>query len=397
MLHTRSFKILWLGNLISEFGGAIGGIINGLLLYELTGSKEWMATMWLCYFLPSLFIQSLSVPFLNNINKEKMLFVIQLFRSAVYLLPLLGSIVGINNITIVLLVILQCTIGILQPIYASISFALIPIYCEDNKLVSANSSLDATIRLMSFIAPGIASFFLLVFPLHFLYLLTTLLFLLSAFAIHQLPYTTTRSSVNKNKKSWLTAFVAGYQTFFSYPPIWKLTLLSSAVQFAVGATMVIKIPFFREELGGTSWEYALFAAAFPLGYVLGTFLLAKLPKNNVTLYLGLFGGGLSFMLLSLTPSITFALVSELLGGLLFPLFNAQSVAIFQRVAPRDQLVELSAIRLLFLRITMPLGILFASLPLPTRDIYLYIAGLIIFLAIVSFFKGARVSSKHLTT
>lgn len=200
MFHTRSFKILWLGNLISEFGGSIGGIINGLLLYELTGSKEWMATMWLCYFLPSLFIQSLSVPFLNNINKEKMLFVIQLFRSAVYLLPLLGSIVGINNITIVVLVILQCTIGILQPIYASISFALIPIYCEDNKLVSANSSLDATIRLMSFIAPGIASFFLLVFPLHFLYLLTTLLFLLSAFTIHQLPSTTTRSSVNKNKK-----------------------------------------------------------------------------------------------------------------------------------------------------------------------------------------------------
>lgn len=396
MLHTRSFKILWLGNLISEFGGAIGGIINGLLLYELTGSKEWMATMWLCYFLPSLFIQSLSVPFLNNINKEKMLFVIQLFRSAVYLLPLLGSIVGINNITIVVLVILQCTIGILQPIYASISFSLIPVYCEDNKLVSANSSIDATIRLMSFIAPGMASVLLLFLPLHFLYLLTTSLFLLSAFSLHQLPYSTASSSVNKNKKSWRSAIIGGYQTFFSYPSLWKLTLLSSAVQFAVGATMVIKIPFFREELGGTSWEYALFAAAFPLGYVLGTFLLAKLPKNNVTLYLGLFGGGLSFMLLSLTPSITFALVSELLGGLLFPLFNAQSVAIFQRAAPRDQLAELSAIRLLFLRVTMPLGILFASLPLPTRNIYLYIGGLITFLAIGSFLKSTRVSSKHHT-
>ncbi|WP_251028549.1 hypothetical protein [Bacillus sp. ISL-18] len=60
------------------------------------------------------------------------------------------------------------------------------------------------------------------------------------------------------------------------------------------------------------------------------------------------------------------------GEMLFPFFNAQSAAIFQPEAPRDRLTQLSAVRLLFLRVTMPLGILFASssfLDLSTRQIY----------------------------
>ncbi|MGG2108776.1 hypothetical protein [Lysinibacillus pakistanensis] len=48
------------------------------------------------------------------------------------------------------------------------------------------------------------------------------------------------------------------------------------------------------------------------------------------------------------------------GGMVFPLFNAQQCSNFQREAPRDRLTQLSAVRLLFIRVTMPLGILFAS-------------------------------------
>ncbi|WP_226793197.1 hypothetical protein [Bacillus sp. B1-b2] len=71
--YSRSFKALWIGEIISEFGGAAGGIVNGLLLYEVTGSKEWMGALWIIYFLPSLVLQGISSPFLNHVLKEKML------------------------------------------------------------------------------------------------------------------------------------------------------------------------------------------------------------------------------------------------------------------------------------------------------------------------------------
>lgn len=373
--YSKSFKALWIGEIISEFGGAAGGIINGLLLYELTGSKEWMGALWLVYFIPSLILQGISAPFLNHVLKEKMLKNIQLVRAGAYSLPLVGYLIGSDSGIILGLIILQCLLGLMQPIYASLSFSLLPEICKEEDLVETNGLLDGTIRLMSFIAPGATSLLLLVSPMHFIYGVSSVMFLASYLALSRIPQSSTKRVATWTKKFWWEEMKEGYRTFFKYPHLLRLTLLSSTVQFAVGATLVLSVPFIRGDLNGDTWEYAIFSGAFPVGYAIGMVLLTKLPKNYQTMYLGLIGGGLSFILLFLVNSIPIAWMCELFGGMLFPLFNAQSAAIFQREAPRDRLTQLSAVRLLFLRVTMPLGILFASssfLDLSTRQIYLIV-------------------------
>jgi hypothetical protein len=378
--YSKSFKALWIGEIISVFAGSAGGIINGLLLYEITGSKEWMGALWLVYFIPSLILQGISAPFLNYVKKEKMLKNLQLIRSVAYLLPLIGYLSGTNAGTIAGLVILQCILGLMQPIYASLAFSILPDICEEEELVQANSLLDGTLRLMSFIAPGVTSLLLLISPLHGIYVFSSLMFLFSYLSLSKIPHTDTKKAAVWSKKFWWDELKAGYKTFFQFPQLVRLTILSSLVQFAVGVTMVLNIPFIRSELNGEAWEYAIFSGSFPVGYALGTILLTKLPKNNKVMYLGLIGGGLSFVLLYFVPSITLAWICELIGGMLFPLFNAQSAAIFQREAPRERLSQLSSVRLLFLRVTMPLGILFASstfLGISTRLSYLSIGIIIV--------------------
>jgi len=377
---SKSFKALWIGEIVSEFGGAAGGIINGLLLYELTGSREWMGVLWLVYFIPSLILQGISAPFLNHVVKEKMLQNIQLIRAGAYILPLVGYLIGTDVGTILGLVVLQCLLGLMQPIYASLSFSLLPEICKEKELVEANALLDGTIRLMSFIAPGATSLLLLVSPIHFIYGFSSVLFLVSFLALSRIPQSSKKKVATWTKKFWWAEMKEGYRTFFKYPNLFRLTILSSTVQFAVGATMVLSIPFIRGDLNGHSWEYAIFSGSFPVGYAVGMVLLTKLPKTYQTMYLGLIGGGLSFVLLFFVNSVPIAWVCELFGGMVFPLFNAQSAAIFQREAPRDRLTQLSAVRLLFIRVTMPLGILFASstfLDLSTRQIYAIVGMLIV--------------------
>lgn len=366
--YSKSFKSLWIGEIISEFGGAAGAIINGLLLYELTGSREWMGILWLVYFIPSLVLQGISSPFLNHVIKEKMLKNIQLIRAGAYLLPLAGFMLGADIGTIIGLVILQCTLGLLQPIFASLSFSLLPEVCSEEELADANGLLDGTLRLMSFLAPGATSLLLLLIPMQWIHGMSAILFFISFVALSRIPQTSKQRAAIWTKKFWWAEMKEGYRSFFSYPQLLRLTLLSSTVQFAVGATLVLSVPFIRGELGGETWEYAIFNGAFPIGYVLGMLLLTKLPKSPRTMYTGLIGGGLSFMLLYFVHSVPLAWMCELFGGILFPLFNAQSAAIFQKTAPRDRLAQLSAVRLLFLRIAMPLGILFASLPFLTLTI-----------------------------
>lgn len=378
--YSKSFKSLWIGEIVSEFGGAAGAIINGLLLYELTGSREWMGILWLVYFIPSLVLQGISSPFLNHVIKEKVLKNIQLIRSGTYLLPLVGFWIGTDTGTIIGLVVLQCILGLLQPIFASLSFSLLPEICTDEELADANGLLDGTLRLMGFLAPGVTSLLLLLVPMQWIYSISALLFFISFLALSRIPQSSKKKAAVWTKKFWWSELKEGYRSFFSYPQLLRLTLLSSTVQFAVGATLVLSVPFIRGELGGENWEYGIFKGAFPIGYVLGMLLLTKLPKSSQTMYVGLIGGGFSFVLLYFVHSVPLAWMCELMGGILFPLFNAQSAAIFQREAPRDRLAQLSAVRLFFLRVTMPLGILFASLPFLTVDIrhvYIGIGSLII--------------------
>lgn len=378
--YSKSFRSLWAGEVVSEFGGAAGAIVNGLLLYELTGSREWMGILWLVYFLPSLVLQGISSPFLNPVVKEKVLKNIQLIRAGAYLLPFIGLIFGTDTGTIIGLVILQCTLGLLQPIFASLSFSLLPEICTEEELADTNGLLDATLRLMSFLAPGVTALLLIVLPMHWLHGLSALLFFISFLALSRLPQTGKHKVAAWTRKFWWSEMKEGYRSFFSYPELLRLTLLSSTVQFAVGATLVLSIPFIRGVLEGEAWEYGVFKGAFPIGYVFGMLLLTKLSKSPRTMYIGLIGGGLSFMLLFFVHSVPFAWLCELMGGLLFPLFNAQSAAIFQREAPRDRLAQLSAVRLLILRAAMPLGILFASLPflsLNIRFVYIGIGAVIV--------------------
>ena len=387
---SKSFIALWLGEIVSEFGGSAGGIINGLLLFEITGSKEWMGVFWMIYFIPSLILQSISAPFLNHVIKEKMLRTIQLIRSGAYLLPFIGYVIDKNVGTIIGLIVLQCLLGLMQPIYASLSFSLLPEICEEKDLTEANGLMDGTIRLMSFLAPGATSLLLLVCPLQIIYVLSCVMFLLSYLSLSRIPQSSTQRIATWTKKFWWAEMKEGYRSFFNYSYLLRLTLLSSTVQFAVGATMVLGVPFIRGNLKGHSWEYAIFSGAFSIGYFVGMILLTKIQKNYYTMYFGLIGGGLSFILLFFVHSIPFAWLCELFGGIVFPFFNARSAAIFQREAPRNRLAQLSAVRLLFFRVSMPFGILFASssLGLSIRQTY-GIIGLIIVLPGLFYLFGSQ--------
>ncbi|WP_237728598.1 MFS transporter [Bacillus halotolerans] len=257
-LYTRkfsnSFKALWIGEIVSEFGGVVGGIINGLLLYEVTGSKEWMGALWLVYFIPSLVLQGISSPFLNQVVKEKVLKNIQLIRACAYTLPLIGYSIHIELAMISGLVILQCILGLMQPIYASLSFSLLPDICKEDELISANGLLDGTLRIMSFVAPAVTSLLLLITPMHFIYILSCIMFLISYLLLSRIPKTSI-IKVNKwTKKFWWSEMKEGYKTFFKYPKLIRFAFLSSMVQFAVGATMVLSVPFIRGDLEGHYWE-----------------------------------------------------------------------------------------------------------------------------------------------
>lgn len=196
-----------------------------------------MGVLWLVYFIPSLILQGISAPFLNHVVKEKMLQNIQLFRAGAYILPLVGYLIGTDVGTILGLVVLHCLLGLMQPIYASQSFSLLPEICKEKELVEANALLDGTIRLMSFIAPGATSLLQLVSPIHFIYGFSSVMFLVSFLALSRIPQSSKKKVATWTKKFWWAEMKEGYRTFFASSTF--LDLSTRQIYAIVGMLIVL--------------------------------------------------------------------------------------------------------------------------------------------------------------
>ncbi|ENQ3106269.1 MFS transporter [Bacillus cereus] len=373
VFKNRSFLCLWLGETISEFGGAIGALCNSLLLYELTGSKSAMGTLWLTYFIPSLIFQLFIGPFIDRISRKYIMLWSQILRGMVFFIPVLLMVSG--HIEIWSLFVIQIVLGILQPLYVPAASALLPTIVEHNKLTQANAWLDGTVRTMSFLAPTLGGLIIAYIGTSSTYILVGVLFLISA---SSLAYLHEPSVTHNNKKTtWLKQIVSGYQYFFKHRPLIWLGFFTSLVQFSVGVTMVINVPYIIEELNGTSFSYGIFMGSFPFGYVIGSFLVSKWrntwPQRYIMLS-GLFMGGVSFFLLGFVTSFPLAVLCEILGGICFPFFNIHQTSLLQKIVPSHLMGQIFSVRLFLIRATMPLGILFAGQIVEISGIrFLYIA------------------------
>ncbi|HDX9578882.1 TPA: MFS transporter [Bacillus pseudomycoides] len=359
VFKNRSFLCLWLGETISELGGAIGALCNSLLLYELTGSKSAMGTLWLTYFIPSLILQLFIGPFIDRISRKYMMLWSQILRGIVFFLPVLLMFSG--QIEIWSLFVIQVVLGILQPLYVPAASSMLPTIVEHHKLTQANAWLDGTVRTMSFLAPTLGGLIIAYIGASFTYIIVGSLFFISA---GSLAYLHESSVTHVSKKvTWGKQIIAGYQYFFKQRPLIWLGFFTSLVQFSVGVTMVINVPFIIEELNKTSFSYGIFMGSFPFGYVIGSFLVGKWGNTWPQRYMMLFGlsmGGLSFFLLGFVTSFPLAVLCEILGGICFPFFNIHQTSLLQKIVPSHLMGQIFSVRLFLIRATMPLGILFAG-------------------------------------
>lgn len=132
----------------------------------------------------------------------------------------------------------------------------------------------------------------------------------------------------------------------------------TAVNFCAGAFLPMILPFVTERLGGSSAEYGLYMAAYPLGFMLGALYTGWIgePSDRRRRMLGalFFQGG--FMCLpAWTRSFPVALVPETGVGVCAPCLPFRTPPL-----PADLRGRVFALRMLIARSGFPLGALFAG-------------------------------------
>ncbi|WP_313893016.1 MFS transporter [Psychrobacillus sp.] len=354
LLKNRQFLIVWIGNVISELGGAFGTFCNSILIYQLTNSTMALGSMWLLYFIPSLFLQLFIGPFIDRWSRKWIMVFSQWTRGLIFLIPLFSLVFG--NLEAWHIYAVQIIVGLITPIYTPANQAITPTIVTKDQLSSANAYIDGAVRLMTFSAPILGGI-----VIEYMGVIPTLVFVCGILICSGtlLLFIREERSIQSIRKSWLEQFMEGISYFFKQPVIVWLGIFLAFVQFGVGVTMVVTLPYITNELSGSYAEYGYFMASFPLGYVIGSIFVGKVKyKSRRVLMLGaLVIGGLTFISLGFNQSIVFAIVTEVTAGISMAFFGVHNITIFQQTVPNELMGKVSSVRLFIIRAAMPLGVL----------------------------------------
>jgi MFS family permease len=306
-------------------------------------------------------------------------------RGVIFLIPLIALLMG--NLEPWHIYAVQIIVGLITPIYTPANQAITPTIVTKDQLSSANAYIDGTVRLMTFLAPILGGF-----VVEYVGVKPTLIFVSTSLILSGtlLLLITETKVVHDVRKTWLEQFIEGISYFFKRPIIVWLGIFLAFVQFGVGVTMVITLPYITEELSGSYSDYGYFMASFPLGYVIGSMLVGKVTykSRRVGMLGALVIGGLTFISLGFNQTILFAIFTELIAGIAMAFFSVQNITIFQQTVPNDLMGKVSSVRLFIIRGAMPLGVFVGSFLgelWGIRPMYFLIGTIICFMSLLGIF------------
>ncbi|MGG4493427.1 MFS transporter [Brevibacillus reuszeri] len=352
--RLRSYRLILFGQLISELGASLGTLASSWLIYQATGSEAAVGGMWLLYFLPSLALQLIIGPYLDRFDKKRVMVFSQWMRSGAFGIAV-GAIL-IQPDALWPLYLISLINGLIQPLYVPASQSMLPSLVHSDSLVKANAYLDSALRIAMITGPPLGGLLVawiggtaVIALVAFSYALSGGLLLMCQ----------SNPVAARPTQPWLAMFREGLAVFSEKPLLLWLSIYAALVQFAVGITLVLNLPYITAELHGSSFHVGLFLAGYPFGYLFGSLVVPRMSgrfEQHIIMLGSLAIGGATFIALGFTHNLWLAIGIEILSGLFAPFFHVHSTSLYQRFVPAHLMGRVFSVRLLILRATMPLGI-----------------------------------------
>lgn len=390
LLKNRSFTSIWFGNGISELGGQFGTFCMSILVFRLTGSTLALGSMWILYYLSSLTLQLIIGPYIDRWSRKWIMVLTQWSRGLIFILPLVALSVG--QLEVWHLYLVQFIIGIITPLYVPANQAITPTIVSKEQLQTANGYLESTVRVMTVVAPITAGIVVQYLSAEITLAMVSTLLILSGFFILRVQE---KRGPRDIRKPWIQEFVEGTSYFFKQKIILWLNIFLAFVQFGVGVTIVITIPYITDVLSGSELHYGLFLAGFPLGYVIGSLLIGFIKINSRRLMMlgALFIGGLTFIALGFNHNIWLAIFTEVIGGVMIAIFGIHNITLLQQAVPNRLMGKVVSVRMLIVRGAVLLGLFIGGIMSELygiRPMYFMIGGIICITSLIGltlpFFK-----------
>lgn len=388
IFRKRDFSLMWSAQLVSTIGESLTDLGAAILIFSLTDSAFAVGAILMVTAIPTLVFGLFAGVFVDRFDKKRILLLANLLRGFIVLgIPLAFTLAqnGVisENVAIVALYALVFTSASVRQFFDPAWEAVLPEVASEEELTQANSFLAVSSfgsTAVGFAAAGIlfATDPLLPFYIDAItYFVAFALLLAVRVRKGAAPEKTSIGVVADNLKS-------GALYLWRTPILRSIFLVGAPVFLSFGLWNVLLLPMAIRELDATEFEYGLQEGLTSVGFVVGSFLMARLgdrlPEGawlvSGTIAMGVFG-----VLYGLAPDINVAILIVTITGFLNAPMSIARRLLLQRHIPRDMRGRVFSAMFVSRDVLFLLGMVGAGLAdiFPVRDLII-IASLVLLAA-----------------
>lgn len=301
LLRIRDFRLLWIGQSVSNFGDAVTNLALLLTAQRLTGSVAAVATTAIAVALPTLLFGMLAGAYVDRWNRKTVMIVSDLFRTSFVLLFLFVT----TPDRMWMLYTVAFIQASLSTFFTPAKSAFLPRIVPEDKLLSANSVSQMTQIVFGLIGTAVAGVIAATFDtLALAYILDAATFLVSLTAIAMIG-ASGRPERTAEPTHLLADVRVGIATAVRSPVLLGVMIGAAIVMFGLGAVNVLLIPFIVDVLAVPETWFAAIEASQVASMVLAAGIVAVLAaklRPTTLITVGLLGIGASVAAVALVQA-----------------------------------------------------------------------------------------------
>lgn len=197
-------------------GGSFATFVQSWLMYELTGSKLAMGSLWLVFMLPGVLVKLVSGPCLDRWDPKRLMIAVQWSRAAIFLLPF--GMLALHALEVWHLCLTTIVAGMTEQLFRPDGMAYVAGTFPGEKMARVNSLLEGTMQLTQLTGPALAGWALAEAEGDSLPVLAALVAMTAGSGAAPLPLPRAEGGVRRKKAGWLGQLIEEFR-FFRLSPL----------------------------------------------------------------------------------------------------------------------------------------------------------------------------------
>lgn len=341
IFRNRNFNLLWGGRLASTAGGSLASLAASILAYRITHSAMSVGLMLMAAAAPSLLLGLTAGVIVDRLDRRRIMIASDLVRAAlVFAIPFL---VPQNVFWLYFLVLLASGVStVFDPAYASV----VPAVVRDEELASANAPLAISSFGSAAVGFAVSGLIAAQFPVAWAFYAGAATLLFSGLCVWLAVIPPIEAKREKSLATVYRNLQDGAAFLVNTPALLAVFGLAPFLGVSFGLWNSLLLPFARQALGASEFQYGLQEGLALLGFVVSSLLMARVScrlREGQWLVISSIGMGVAALLYASVSSIGLAMAMVVVSGFLIAPSSVARDLIIQRSTPRETRGSVSSV------------------------------------------------------